>query len=157
MCSQYLDFKKLAESVNLFMKQVIKISGSNSLEELCSSVNRHLRDVLEFDEVKLWIVNEMTGILFTFNENGEKTSIMSNKGLLGESLKLSEAAFKKKEKDKYLYRILSTGQKVTTDNTLLNPIKISGSRPSAVLEVKIAFLFSLISGQLQQRNHLQRR
>lgn len=51
----------------------------------------------------------MTGILYTFNENGEKTKIMSNKGLLGESLKLSEAAFKKKEKDKYLYRILSSG------------------------------------------------
>ena len=62
---------------------------------------------------------------------------MSNKGLISESLKLDEAAYKKKEKDKYLYRILSTGAKVSTDTTLLNPIKVKGTRPVAMLEVAI--------------------
>lgn len=62
---------------------------------------------------------------------------MSNKGLIGESFKLKEAAYKKKEKDRYLYRILSTGEKVNIDNTLLNPITLQGQqRPSAVLEVR---------------------
>lgn len=61
---------------------------------------------------------------------------MSNKGLIGESFKLREAAYKKKEKDRYLYRVLSTGDKVNIDNSLLNPITIENSkRPIGVLEV----------------------
>jgi len=60
---------------------------------------------------------------------------MANKGLLGESLKLDESTFKKKEKDKYLYSLLSTGKKVSTENTLLNPIWGAEPKPIAVLEV----------------------
>ena len=68
---------------------------------------------------------------------------MARKGLLGESLKLDEAAFKKKEKDKYLYSTLDTGKKVSTDNTLLNPIWVTNQKPVAVLEVKPNFCNSL--------------
>ena len=44
-------------------------------------------------------MNEMTGVLNTYTESGKMLKIMSSKGLLGESLKLCEAAYKKKEKD----------------------------------------------------------
>jgi hypothetical protein len=82
----------------------------------------------------------MTGILTSYDEGGNHLKIMSSKGLLGESLKLNEAAYKKKEKDKYLYRMLQSGQKITTDNTLLNPIRIKNSRAIAILEV-LPFIF----------------
>lgn len=72
----------------------------------------------------------------TYDSQYNEHKIMVRKGLLGESLKLEEAAFKKSEKDKYLYTTLETGKKVSTDNTLLNPIWIQDSKPIAVLEVR---------------------
>lgn len=106
ICSQYLGFKKFAETLNLFLKQLLKVSTSRSLKDLCMNINIFFKDVLQYEEVKLWIVNEMTGVLTSYDESGKMLKIMSSKGLLGESLKLCEAAYKKKEKDKYLYRML---------------------------------------------------
>lgn len=77
----------------------------------------------------------------TFDEKGAESRILSNKGVMGESMKLNEHVFfagstVDPKKYKYLYRSLESGEKVFTKNTLINPMSVrERERPIAALEV----------------------
>lgn len=114
---------------------MLKLNSCKTFKELCTRLCKEFKDNFDYDNIKLWLIDESTGVLKSYDNEQNESKIMVRKGILGEALKLEEAAFKRTEKEKYLYTTLDTGKKVSTDNTLLNPIWISNSKPLAVLEI----------------------
>lgn len=79
----------------------------------------------------------------TFDEAGSESRILSNKGVMGEALKLNEHVFfagstVDPKKYKYLYKSLDTGEKIFTKNTLINPVAVrERDRPIAAIEINL--------------------
>ena len=142
--SQYLSYRDFALNFNELTSKLIEITQATNIKDLCKFVAKSFKESLSYEKVNLWVLDhvlflltskQITGVLKTYNENGEETKIISNKGLIGECVKLYEPVFKKKEKEKYLYKVITTGVKINKDDTLLNPIRLNNTQINGVLEV----------------------
>ena len=57
--SQYVAFKSFSECLNTLFSRVLKCTKSRTLKDLCMNVSKHFKDVLNFNELKLWLVDEV--------------------------------------------------------------------------------------------------
>jgi len=59
VCSQYTSFKKFAETMNKFYAKMLKVSVSKTYEELCYNLTYEFRDHFGYDNIKLWLIDEV--------------------------------------------------------------------------------------------------
>lgn len=133
--AQYLSFRDFGEKLNVLIMKIGEMIKAKSIPELCKKINILFKEMGSFERMKLWIIDNVTGVMTTMDEYGKEQRVLLNKGLIGEAFKLVEPIVRKKEIDKYLYRDLNTNEKILINDTLLQPIKGKSGKVCGILEV----------------------
>lgn len=59
VCNQYLNFCDLSENLNLLMSRLLDLADAKSTAELSRAVCIGFRNILEFDRIRLWILDHV--------------------------------------------------------------------------------------------------
>ena len=142
VCGQYMTLWTFADRLNSLISQLVGLQEARSTAQLASIVSRLFKQGGSIERAKLWYLDNVSGLMKTFDEKMVDHRILCNKGIMGEVVKLREYKFSENQienkdgKDNYLYKSLTTGEKVRVKNTLLLPITLhQADSPAAVLEI----------------------
>lgn len=142
VCNQYLSLWLLADRLNSLIGRLVNLCQSDSTSSFSLNVAKQFSQFANIDKCRLWYTDNSSGVMKSYTETGYEQRVLSNKGILGEVIKLKEHRFSesqsesKEGKENYLYKLLNNGEKVRAKNTLLMPISLSDiDNPIAVIEM----------------------
>lgn len=142
VCSQYMTLCMFSDRLNWLISQIVALQDARSTSQLASMVSKLFKQGPNIDRARLWYLDNVSGIMKTFDDCMTETRILCNKGIMGEVVKLREYKYSESQienkdgKDNYLYKSLMTGDKIRHKNTLLLPITLHPlDPPAAVLEL----------------------
>lgn len=77
----------MSEKVNNLMKDIINIFKEyNMIQDLMSNFEKQFKNHFMADNINLWYIDEMSGILYTINSQNKELRAVSGVGLFGELL-----------------------------------------------------------------------
>lgn len=81
--SQYTSFREFSETVNNLIYHLSKLLSLNNLPDLLTYLSMTLKKVYKCDNVRLWLDDKLTGVLYTYNEKTVMMRSVIGKGYLG--------------------------------------------------------------------------
>lgn len=105
VANQLISFKEFSDKLNMILKEFSLIFSEKDLKTVVSRVNKFLPSIFAAERANLWIVDSMTGSLYSFAEIIEKRCLM-HKGIISEVFFYRNALNVKNAKTKpLLYRL----------------------------------------------------
>ena len=80
---QYASFREFAESINSLIFHMHKIIEMSDLPDLLSYLYINVKKVFRAENLRLWIDDKMTGVLYSYNEKRQMVRSVNNRGYLG--------------------------------------------------------------------------
>lgn len=72
VANQLISFKEFSDKLNMILKEFSLIFSEKDLKTVVSRVNKFLPSIFAAERANLWIVDSMTGSLYSFAEIIEK-------------------------------------------------------------------------------------
>jgi len=71
-----LGYKDLAEKLNLISKEIHAVFFMKEIRDITTRINKSFASIFNALKSTLWIVDSMTGILYTFHDSIERVKKM---------------------------------------------------------------------------------
>jgi len=79
---QFSSFKEFAESLNCLIFHINKLMETSNLPDLLSYLSQNLKKVFKAENLRLWIDEKLTGVLYSYDEKKQMVRCLNNKGYL---------------------------------------------------------------------------
>lgn len=84
VASQYVNFKEFGDSLNNLLLEIINLMQIDNLPEMMKDFSQNFKGILKGNDVFLWIEDEMTGVLYTYDSQGLEKRALKDTGLFKE-------------------------------------------------------------------------
>jgi len=74
--SQYLSFRDFSEKLNVLIMKIMEMIKSKSIQDLCKKISFLFKEVGSFEKMKLWIIDNVTGVMTTLDEYGNEQRVL---------------------------------------------------------------------------------